>query len=330
MKIIAIANGGFSIPTLRMLKESKYTLSAVFVMPVRTRRSGEKAGIPPVREAIDGFLAGTPWYEPDDINSPESVELLKSLKADIFFICDYGRILSKEVLLTTKHGGVNLHGSLLPKYRGAAPINRAIQNGERELGVSVIFIEPSVDSGPILATASYVPSLDETAIEVEAKLAEMGAPLVLQTLERIEAGSFVALPQNANDASKAPKLRKEEGRIDWTQTSAVIIDQYRAFQPWPRVYSDWVKGSESTSAPMRIILGPFAKIDGEGNSFEPLDSSFEALPCGTIVKKTKNTFWVKTGDGALCVEAVQPAGKRNMAAEVFLRGYQLNVGDKLV
>ena len=330
MKVIAIANGGFSIPTLRLLKESEHVLSAIFVMPVRTKRSGEKAGVPPVRAAIDGFLSGTPWYEPDDINSREAIDTLRSLHADIIFICDYGKILSNEVLSTTKYGGINLHGSLLPKYRGAAPINRAIQAGERELGVSVIFIEPKVDAGPIVATDSYIPSLEETAIEIEAKLAQMGAPLVLQTLKKIEEGNVVALPQQSGDASKAPKLRKEEGRVDWTQPSATIVDQYRAFQPWPRVYSDWIKKDETTDSSIRMILGPFAEVDGEGNSLETLESKLELFSCGTVVQKSKTSFWVKTGDGALCVTAVQPAGKKSMSAEVFLRGYQLQVGDRFV
>ncbi|MBR4752312.1 MAG: methionyl-tRNA formyltransferase [Thermoguttaceae bacterium] len=329
MKVIAIANGGFAIPTLRLLKESEHTLSAVFVMPVRTKRSGEKAGIPPVRAAIDGFLSGTPWYEPENINSQESIALLKSLNADVIFICDYGKILSNEAISTTKYGGINLHGSLLPKYRGAAPINRAIQAGERELGVSVIFIEPKVDAGPIVATDSYFPSLEETAVEIEAKLAQLGAPIVLQTLSRIEEGKVVALPQPSNEASRAPKLRKEEGRVDWTKSSMSIIDQYRAFQPWPRVFSDWVKNG-ATNSPTRIILGPFSEVDEEGNLLETLESEREAFSCGTIVKKTKTSFWVKTGDGALCVKSVQPAGKKNMSAEVFLRGYQLQVGDKLI
>ncbi len=329
MKIIAIANGGFSIPTLRMLKESEHTLSAVFVMPIRTKRSGEKAGGSPVRVAVNDFLFGVPLFDPDDVNSRESVEILNSLEADIIFVCDYGKILSSEVLATTKYGGINLHGSLLPKYRGSAPINRAIQAGERELGVSVIVIEPKVDAGPIVATDSYYPSIEETAIEIEENLAQMGAPLVLQTLKKIENGNIALLPQDARVASKAPKLRKEEGRIDWIRPSATIIDQYRAFQPWPRVYSDWIKDGVSDK-PLRVILGPFTDVDEDGKPIDLSDSELNAFPCGTVVKKTKSSFWIRTGDGALRVKAVQPAGKKNMPAESFLRGYQLGVGDKFI
>ncbi|MCF0234731.1 MAG: methionyl-tRNA formyltransferase [Thermoguttaceae bacterium] len=315
MKIIAMANGGFAIPTLRALAASRHELVGIVAMPVRTR----KDGVPPIRAAAAGFLADVPLFDPENVNEPEGVELVRSLNADLIFICDYGRILSKDVLTATRLGGLNLHGSLLPKYRGAAPINRAIQAGERELGVSVIFIEPKVDAGPIVAIGSYRPTLDETAVEVEARLAEIGAPLVLEALDKIERGDVAPIVQEETAATKAPKLRKEEGRVVWTRTTAEIIDQYRAFQPWPRAYADWVKASAPEAEPTRLILGPFAAV--------PCDAS-DAAP-GTVVAVEKTAFVVKTGDGAASVLSVQPSGKKAMTAEAFLRGYQIKVGDRL-
>lgn len=329
MKIIAIVNGGFALPTLRALKDSRHEITALFVMPLRTKRSGEKAGVPPVREAIKDFLSDVPLYEPENVNSPESIETLKGLNADIIFICDYGKILSNDVLQTTRLGGINLHGSLLPKYRGAAPINRAIQNGERELGVSVIFIEPKVDAGPVIGTSSYFPSLEDSAVEIENRLSKMGAPLVLDVLDRIENNTVEEVIQNSADSSKAPKLRKEEGRIDWSLSSEKIIDQFRAFQPWPRVYSDLRRGSTNDS-PLRLILGPFSLVDSAGNAPIIDKKTLESAEVGTVVLTSRTDFWIKTGDGLLRVLAVQPAGKKNMSSEVFLRGYRLQAGDRLI
>ncbi len=323
MKIVAMANGGFALPTLRALRASRHEIVALVAMPIRAKRQDKKAGIPPIRAAATDFLAGVPLFDPEDINSPEGVALVKSFDADLIFICDYGKILSPEVVAATRLGGVNLHGSLLPKHRGAAPINRAIEAGERELGVSVIFIEPKVDAGPIVAVDSYRPTLDETAVEIETRLAEMGAPLVLNAIDQIESGAIKPLPQNDLEATKAPKLRKDEGRLDWTLPSAALVDKYRAFQPWPRVYADWTKADAPDAAPIRLVLGPFA-TDGVQTTYEATD----AAP-GTVVAVSKTAFWVKTGDGALAVLGVQPAGKKQLASETFLRGYPLKVGDLL-
>ena len=321
-----MANGGFALPTLRAIKESCHELVALIAMLVRTKKKGDKAGVPPVRKAAETFLSDVSLYDPEDINSPEGVDLVRSLNADLIFICDYGKILSKEVLALTRYGGLNLHGSLLPKYRGAAPINRSIQAGEREVGVSVIFIEPQVDAGPVVKVAAYTPSLDDTAVEIENYLSELGAPLVVKAIDEIEAGTIKPLPQSHEEATKAPKLRKEEGKIDWNKTSDAIIDQYRAFQPWPRTYVDWTNSTNSKV--VRLILGPFAKTDAQGDSYA-LTGAEAALPPGTVLTASKNGFWVKTGDGVLRIVAVQPAGKKNQPAEAFVLGYPVKRGDLL-
>ncbi|MDO5309003.1 MAG: methionyl-tRNA formyltransferase [Planctomycetia bacterium] len=328
MKIIAMANGGFALPTLKLLRESSHELCAVFAMPLRANpEKGKKAGIPPIRQALQDFLANVPCYEPENVNAPDVVELIRSLNADLIFICDYGRILSSEVICATKYGGLNLHGSLLPKYRGAAPINRAIQAGERELGVSVIFIEPKVDSGPIVARDSYIPTLNDTAIEIEEHLAELGAPLVLKAIDQIANNTIQSLPQSDQAATKAPKLKKEEGRIDWNLSSSAIIDLYRAFQPWPRVFADWSR-AESSHSPVRLILGPFCDVDAEDQRLE-MTSEQQSMSPGQVIAVNSQTFWIRTGDGAVRSLAVQAAGKKNMETSLFLRGFQICVGDKL-
>ena len=324
MRVVAMANGGFALPSLQAIKESRHELVALIAMPVRTKKKGDKAGIPPVRKAAETFLSDTPLFDPEDVNSPEGVELVRKLSADVIFICDFGKILSKEVLTLARYGGLNLHGSLLPKYRGAAPINRSLQAGEREVGVSVIFIEPKVDAGPVVKTASYRPSLDDTAVEVEDYLAKVGAPLIVEALDEIETGTIKSLPQRHEQATKAPKLRKEEGRIDWRKTSVEIIDQYRAFQPWPRTYADWI--SVSNSKETRLILGPFSLKDFHNVEYQ-FSEGADSLEPGTVLSATKDGLWVKTGDGALRVVAVQPAGKKLQPAEAFILGYPVQKGD---
>jgi len=326
MKIIAMVNGGFGIPTLRALKESKHEIVAVFAMPLRAKEKGRGAGAPPIRRAMEEFLAGTPFYDPENVNLPENVEAIRALNADLIFICDYGKILSKALLGATKFGGLNLHGSLLPKYRGAAPINRAIQNGEKELGVSVIFIEPTVDSGPIVGVDSYFPTIEETAVEIEERLSQIGAPLTIKAIDQIEQGAVQTLTQNDAEVSLAPKLKKEEGRIDWSKSSDAIIDQYRAFQPWPRTFADRFKRDEKEGVGVRLILGSFSKVDASGVA--PNFENADARP-GAIVSVSKDAFWIKTGDGFLRPLSVQPAGKKNMPTEIFLRGSRLEVGDEL-
>ena len=326
MKIVAMANGGFAVPALRAIQKSNHELIAVVAMPDRVKGKRAQASRSPVRVAVENNeFPGVPFYDPENINASEGVELVRSLNADVIFICDYGRILSKELLEATRLGGVNLHGSLLPKYRGAAPINRAIQAGERTLGVSVIFIEPTVDSGPVVAVASYEPSLEDTAVEIEERLAAMGAPLVVNALDQIERGAVAPIPQDSAAVTKAPKLKKEEGKINWSSSGAEIIDAYRAFQPWPRVYSDWAKGDASDAAPTRLILGPFSSDNLEELAAVP---DWEDKSCGEVVRVTKSSLWVRVGDGALKVCAAQPAGKKQLKIEDFLRGYQVRVGDR--
>ena len=221
---------------------------------------------------------------------------------------------------------MNLHGSLLPKYRGAAPINRAIQAGERTLGVSVIFIEPTVDSGPVIAVDSYVPTIEETAVEIEEKLANLGAPLIVKALDQIESGEVSPIPQDPGAVSKAPKIRKEEGKIQWNATRAEIIDAYRAFQPWPRVYADWIKVNAPDAPPTRLILGPFTTDDNLNELADAID--WESRACGEVVCVTKRSLWVRVGDGLLKVCAAQPAGKKQLEIGDFLRGYQVCLGDR--
>ncbi|MDO5565713.1 MAG: methionyl-tRNA formyltransferase, partial [Planctomycetia bacterium] len=251
------------------------------------------------------------------VNDPEALVLLKELQYELIFICDYGKILSREVIASARLGGVNLHGSLLPQYRGAAPINRAILDGQKEIGISIIHIVPEVDAGPVIATDSYFPTQRETAVEIERELARRGAPLLLKALDDIEQNRTVPLPQDSSLVSKAPKLKKEEGLIDWDQASDQIINRYRAMQPWPKTYSVWLRPSQD---PLRLILGPFEKVS--------LTPEYESASTGTVVFVQDDMILIRTGDGVIRVLEVQPAGKKLMTAEAFLRGYRMKAGEQ--
>ncbi|MDD3586951.1 MAG: methionyl-tRNA formyltransferase [Thermoguttaceae bacterium] len=315
MNILVMGTGGFVIPSLEALVASKHHVVALVTMPVRSLRKDAKGGIPPVRAVAERL--GIPLLEPENVNDSAGLALLKQLDYDLIFICDYGKILSREVIASARLGGVNLHGSLLPQYRGAAPINRAILDGRKEIGISVIHIVPEVDAGPVVATDSYYPTQRETAVEIENELARRGAPLLLKVLDDIEQGRTTPLLQDASLVSKAPKLKKEEGFIDWAQTCDEIINRYRAMQPWPKTFSVWLRPNQT---PLRLILGPFEKV--------PLASPFESAPAGAIVLAKDDVILIRTGDGVLRVLDVQPAGKKLMTAEAFLRGYRMKTGDQ--
>lgn len=317
MKIIVLANGDFAAPSFERLAESD-SVVALITMPSHGRQTAD-IPVSPVRRVAE--RAGLPIFQPENVNAPEGIELLRRFEPDLIFVCDYGKILSPETIRTARLGGVNLHGSLLPKYRGAAPINRAIYDGETTLGVSVIHITPEVDAGPVIAAASLETSLSETSVEIEARLAQLGAGLISDAVARIADGTAEPLPQNHAEATGAPKLKKAEGKIDWSRGAAEIVNHYRAFQPWPKTFTDWPRTPEKP--PLRLILGPVTVCtDNAPNA--------ESRSCGEIVEADGDRLVIRCGDGAIRVERVQPAGKRAMSAEEFLRGYRMKPGDRLV
>ena len=182
---------------------------------------------------------GTPILDAEDINAAPWPARLAAYRADLFVVCDYGQRLAGETLAAARLGGINLHASLLPKYRGAAPINWAIYHGETQTGVTVIHMTPRIDAGPCIAQAPLAIRPEETAGDLEPRLAELGARLVRQTIDGLELGPVEALPQDPALASKAPRLKKTDGLIDWRRAAGEIKDHVRAMEPWPRTYTFW-------------------------------------------------------------------------------------------
>jgi methionyl-tRNA formyltransferase len=337
MRLIMLGTGPFAVPTLQRLYESRHSVSLVVTGAVHPHRGKGRAPATPMRDLAHEH--GTPIFDPEEINSESARHRLSGCKADLLVVCDYGQILSSATLATAQLGGINLHASLLPKYRGAAPINWAIYHGETETGVTVIHMTPRIDAGPCIAQARTPIEPDETAAELETRLAEMGAWLIRRTIDLLGAGELEALPQDPALASKAPRLKKTDGLVDWSRPAAAIKNHIRALEPWPKSYTFWHRPE---GPPIRLILGPVAVIDPElapgalilddsswGKGATALDESPGAgSKSGMVLEARDKTLIVAAGRGAVALQSVQPAGKRMLGIEEFLRGYHVQPGDR--
>src|SRR4051794_32594863 len=215
LRLVMLGTGDFALPTFEHLCGTGHEVVALITQPDRPQ--GRKRELIPSRIKRAAEARGVRVEQPDDVNAPEAVTLIRSLNPDLLVTAAYGQILSGELLAIPRLGGINLHGSGLPAYRGAAPVARAIEHGERETGVTVIRMTPRVDAGGMLAVATTPIDPDETAGELEERLARLGAPLVVEAIAALDAGTARILPQDKAKVTKAPKLRKEDGRIDWTK-----------------------------------------------------------------------------------------------------------------
>lgn len=303
MRLIMLGTGPFAVPTLRALAAGAHEVPLVVSRPFKGRK---KAPRPPMHSAAEEM--DIELWTPESVNLTESVERLKSLAADLLVVCDYGEILKPAALESTRLGGVNLHGSLLPKYRGAAPVQWAVLNGDRETGNTVIQMTAGLDAGPCLAQQRVAIDPDETAGELEDRLAVLGAEAVVEVVDKLADGVAEPVEQEHTAASKAPRLAKQDGLIDWNLPAATIKNRVRAFAPWPRTFSFWQgEGRE----PVRVVIDQVQVAD---------DVSIGSLLPGEP-QKVDGRLLVATGDGLLRIIDLQPAGKRVMSADEFLRGY---------
>jgi methionyl-tRNA formyltransferase len=311
MRLILMGTGPFAVPAFEQLYATQHGVVALVTAPVREHRG--RAVEPPSPLGLLARKHGTPIADPQDINAPDSQRQLRSYGADLLVVCDYGQILKSETLATARLGGINLHASLLPKYRGAAPINWAIYHGETETGVTAIRMTPQLDAGPCIAQAETTIGPEETAVELEARLAQLAAGLLGRSLEMLEAGRVEPLPQDPALACRAPRLKKTDGAIDWNRPATAIKNQIRALEPWPKTYTFWHRGE---GPPLRLILGPVGVVGGKG------------VP-GTVLEAAGGRLVIAAGQAGVAVLGVQPAGKRAMTTEEFLRGHHVQPGDRL-
>jgi len=315
MRLVMFGSGPFAVPTFRALFDTPHSVVGLVTQPLRIVR-GKPAGTPS-QLRVEAERRGLPILDPADINAADSRAALAAFGADLFVVADYGQILSPETLAVPPRGSINLHGSLLPKYRGAAPINWAVFHGEPVVGVSVIGVTPKVDAGGVYAQASIDVAPGETALDLETRLAALGAPVVCQVIDQIERGEAKPLPQDMAAATRARRLRKTDGIIDWSKSATEIENQWRALQPWPGCYTYWLR---QEGEPLRMILGRLRAIDSS--------SAGGAVP-GEVVPADGADLCVATGEGLIKIENVQPAGRQMMAAADFLRGHPVRPGERL-
>jgi len=310
LRVIMMGTGPFAVPTFRALLASHHDVRALVTRPPKALHGKSQADVNPMR--VVAHECGLAIHEQESINVPYARAVLASYRPDVFVVCDYGQILAPDTLEIARLGGINLHASLLPKYRGAAPINWAIYRGEIETGVTVIHMTPRVDAGPAIAQASTPIAAEENAVELEGRLAELGAPLVLRALDELERGTAKPIEQDAAQASRAPRLKKELGQVDWQRGAAEIANQVRALVPWPKTYTFWQRPG---GTPLRVILEKVRVVDAAG---EP----------GLVLEASGDQLVIATGQGGLVIEAIQPSGKRVMSAGEFLRGYPVRAGQR--
>ncbi len=304
MRIIFMGTPEFAIPSLRILLDHSYDICGVVTAPDKPRGRGQKVSCTPIKEFA--LLHHLPILQPYDLKDTKFISDVQQLEPDLVVVVAF-RILPREVYSIPKLGSFNLHASLLPKYRGAAPINWAIINGEEESGVTTFFLQDKVDTGFVLLQANVKIGKDETAGELHNTLSEIGAEMVLQTVRLIELGKAQPRLQNDSLACLAPKILKNDCRIDWKKSSQRIHNFIRGLSPYPAAW---------TTHSGKIIKMYRTKI---------MDA--QRSTAGIVLRRTNDTLLVGTGDGAVSILEIQQEGKRHLGIKEFLRGYAIEAGE---
>ena len=308
LRIVFFGTPEFAVPTLDALLGSRHPVVGVVTQPDRPRGRGQKISAAPVKARA--LAAGLPVLQPERLKDPAFVDALAALDADLGVVAAYGKILTDAVLAVPRLGMVNVHASLLPRYRGAAPVHRAVIAGERETGVTIMRVVKALDAGPMLATVRRPIGPDETSDEVERGLARLGAPLLVSTIDALAAGDGAETPQDDSGATYAHRLTKDDGVIDWNWPAARLHDQIRGLHPWPHAFTFLHQ--------RRLILIRSAAPTAGAEEHDG----------GTILEAEGDRLIVAAGSGQLQVIEIQAEGKRPMGAREFLAGHRLIPGDR--
>jgi methionyl-tRNA formyltransferase len=310
MKIVFLGSDIFAVPALEALAESRHTISCVVTQPDRKKGRGLSLSATPVKTAALKY--NLPVYQPENINLPGPAGLLKNHAPDVLIVIAYGQILSQEILDIPKILAVNLHASLLPKYRGAAPIHWALIKGESATGVTALKMSRKMDSGPIIDQRKISISETDNTLALEGKLAQAAAQLLLESLENIEKGRHTLTEQNKEEATYAPKIKKDDGLIHWEKPAGEIADLIRGCYGWPGAFT-YYKGKRLK------IYRALACGFKNGPSTAP----------GEITKIGKDYIHVATKTGDLCIEELQIESKRRVSTEEFIAGHKIQAGEHL-
>jgi len=309
LKIIFCGTPAFALPSLRdLIAQTDFQIAGVVTQPDRPRGRGKEVASSPVKDAA--AAAGIPVYQPQKIRAEESYEYFRDAAPDVVVIIAYGQIIPARLIEIPRLGWINLHGSLLPKYRGAAPIHWAIAKGETRTGLTTMQIDAGLDTGPMLLKHEIEIAPDETAPELYARLAEAGAPLIVETLRGLASGTITPTPQDNSQATLAPPLKKEDGRINWSLPAQTIYNRIRGFQPWPGAFTTF-RGKQCA------IWGKPA----------PDQSGVTSTP-GTIRANGADVDVTCGAETALRLEFVQLEGRNKISAREFANGARLQPNER--
>lgn len=311
MKVIFMGTPDFAVGTLEALIEAGHEVVLAVTQPDKPKGRGKEMQYTPVKECA--LKHDIPVFQPIRVREAECIEELRKYNADIMVVVAFGQILPKEILEMCTYGCVNVHASLLPKYRGSAPIQWAIIDGEEVTGVTTMQMDEGLDTGDMLLKTEIPVEPKETGGSLFDKLAQAGAKLCVETLEALQNGTVTPIPQGETTTAYAKMLDKQLGDINWNKTAVEIERLIRGLTPWPSAYTNW------NEKVMKIWDAEVSDIDVEMEDAKP----------GTIVKVEKDAFYVQTGEGLLKVCELQIPGKKRMDAGAFLRGYQVKVGEEL-
>lgn len=308
MKVIFMGTPDFAVASLRALL-TKHEVVAVVTQPDKPKGRGKKMQFPPVKEVALEY--GIDVLQPARVREPEVVEQLRSYGADLIAVTAFGQILPESILNMPKYGCINVHGSLLPEYRGAAPMQWSIIDGKKVTGITTMFMAKGMDTGDMLLKQEVEILPTDNFADLHDKMAEVGAKLLLETIEGLETGTISRIPQEEALATYAPMIEKETGHIDWSKTGQQIIDLMRGLYPGPGAFAIYEE------EPLKMFWA-------EAEATEKPEAAF-----GEIVEVTKKDFAVKCGDGILRIKEVQARGGKKMAADAYLRGHAMTIGTVL-
>ena len=307
LRIVFCGTPAFAVPTLRrLISQPDFRVESVVTQPDRPRGRGRETSTLPVKAAA--LEASIAVYQPEKIKSDSAFDFFKRLAPEVVVIIAYGQIVPPRLIALPRLGWINLHGSLLPRYRGAAPINWAIVNGESRTGITTMQLDAGLDTGPILLSNEVVIAPDETAPQLYSRVAEAGAPLMVETLRRLERGEITPQPQNNLQATLAPLLKKEDGRIDWNLAAPNIYNRIRGLDPWPGAFT--------------TFRGKTCHIWGK-----PAQEKAESQR-GAIFTRGHDVFVVCGGRTALRLEFAQLEGRKRVTAQEFANGARLSPSDR--
>jgi methionyl-tRNA formyltransferase len=330
LRIVFFGTPDFAVPTLDALLRSRHQVAAVVTRHDRPRGRGQRIVDAPVKARA--IAAGIPVLQPERMNDPMFLDQLAGLDADLGVVVAYGKILTEGVLAMPRRGLINVHGSLLPRYRGAAPIHRAIIDGATETGITIMQVVRALDAGPMLATSARPIGLEETSDDLERDLAQIGAQLLVDVVDALAQGPVDAVPQDEGLATYANRLTREDGMVDWSRSAPELHNQIRGLHPWPHAVT-YYKGRRLILLRSKIEtpaagLAPGTELPAKARIAGDLDESIGHLP-GTILRADGDRLRIATGSGVLAVTELQAEGRRPMPARDFLAGSPLAAGEVL-